>query len=158
MNNELIVQNINDIDISNLSEKEVIQLADTVICNVNINKLEEKVNEACMTLSNVGEPRFGADLKFIALDNQQRLNIVYNLLNNFTTFKADIKNFKHNKLDCRQNYEYIFNFLLNTKDMISSVIEYGSFKQKENKELNEVKNQLETHTLKYLSDNNTHNN
>lgn len=134
MSNDLIIKEINNVDLCDLTEEQVIELKQNIVSNVNISKLNEAVTNACMNLSLVGPPSFMADAVYIAIDNQRRLDIIYKLINNFNLFKNDVKNFKKNKNNCNNNYDYMFNFLSNTKDLVESVVEFGEFKQDKHKE------------------------
>lgn len=134
MSNDLIIKEINNVDLCDLTEEQVIELKQNIVSNINISKLNEAVTNACMNLSQVGPPSFMADAVYIATDNQKRLDIIYKLMNNFNLFKNDVKNFRKNKNNCNDNYDYIFNFLYNTKDLVKSVVEFGEFKQEEYKE------------------------
>lgn len=143
MANELILQEIKNMDLLDLQEEEVIALQQNIISNVNLNKMREQVESACRNLSQVTPPRDGADLKYIALDNQERLELIFKLLDSFTMFEKDVKLFRRNKNNCNNNYEYIFNFLLRTQDLVNAVIDHSDFKIKEweenNKQVQEIK-------------------
>lgn len=147
MSNDLIIKEMNNIDIYDLSEEQVIELKQNIISNVNISKLNEAVGKACMNLSQVGPPSFMADAVYIALDNQKRLDIIYSLMNNFNLFKNDVKNFRKNKNNCNENYDYVFSFISNTKDLVESIVTFGEFKKEEYKE--NIK-QLEENKRRYL--------
>ena len=84
MANELILQEIKNMDLADLQEKEVIALQQNIISNVNLNKMREQVETACRDLSQVTPPSFGADLRYIALDNQERLELIFKLLDGFS--------------------------------------------------------------------------
>lgn len=134
MGNELIIRELNTIDIYSLEEKEVIALAKKITLKIKIKPLEEAVTKACLDLSGVGSPKFGADITTIALDNQSRLELIWKLIHDIDTFKRDVANLKKQKDLYEDNYEYVFNFLENTQSLIKTVIQYGSFKQNEFKE------------------------
>lgn len=136
MANELILHEIKDLELSDLQEEQVIALQQSIISNVNINKMREQVEGACRNLSQVAPPCIGADLVFIAKDNQERLELIFKLLNSFSMFEKDVKCFRRNKNNCNDNYEYIYNFLLNTQDMINAVLDHSNFKIKEWEENN----------------------
>lgn len=143
MANELILQEIKNMELSDLQEEGVIALQQNIISNVNLNKMREQVELACKNLSQVTPPRDGADLRYIALDNQERLELIFKLLNSFTMFEKDVKLFRRNKNNCNNNYEYIFNFLLRTQDLVNAVIDHSDFKVKEweenNRQVQEIK-------------------
>ncbi len=134
--NELIIKELNNIELSDLQEEQIIALQQNIISNVNLNKMREQVESACRNLSQVAPPSFMADLKYIALDNQQRLEIIFKLLDNFSMFEKDVKLFRKNKNNCNDNYEYIFSFLLRTQDLVNAVLEHSDFKIKEWEENN----------------------
>ncbi len=154
MANELILQEIKNMDLSDLQEKEVIALQQNIISNVNLNKMREQVETACRDLSQVTPPSFGADLRYIALDNQERLELIFKLLDGFSKFEKDVKCFRKNKYNCNNNYEHIFNFLLSTQDLVNAVLDHSNFKIKEweenNRQVQEVK-RLEEKKL-YIGD------
>lgn len=143
MANELILQEIKNMELSDLQEEGVIALQQNIISNVNLNKMREQVELACKNLSQVTPPRDGADLGYIALDNQERLELIFKLLDSFTMFEKDVKLFRRNKNNCNNNYEYIFNFLLRTQDLVNAVIDHSDFKVKEweenNRQVQEIK-------------------
>ena len=141
MNKDMIIYEVNNIDLYDLNSNQLRELKNEIINNVNISKLEEKINQVILKLSGVGEPSFGADIKYIALDNQKRLNLIYMLSYNFNLFKADVKYLKRHKNDPSIDDEKIFMFLLKTKDIINTILDYGEFTLKEQEE-----------QLKYLND------
>lgn len=127
----MILYEINKLDLCDLTEEQIQILTTNILNTVNIKQLEERVHEVILKLSGVGEPTWNADLNIIALDNQKRLSLIYMLLNNMDLFKSDVKNLKLNKLECRDDFEKVYGFLLRTKDMIKSIIDYGEFSAKE---------------------------
>ena len=141
--NELILKQMQNIELSDLEEEQIVALQQNIISNVNLNKMREQVELACRNLSQVTPPSFMADVKYIALDNQKRLELIFKLLDSFTMFEKDVKLFRRNKNNCNSNYEYIFSFLLRTQDMINAVIEHSDFKIKEweenNRQVQEIK-------------------
>lgn len=143
MTNELILKEIKNTDLYNLQEDEVVALQQSIKSNVNLNKMREQVESACRNLSQVTPPRDGADLRYIALDNQERLELIFKLLDSFTMFEKDVKLFRRNKNNCNNNYEYIFNFLLRTQDLVNAVLDHSDFKIKEweenNRQVQEIK-------------------
>ena len=116
--------------------------------------MREQVETACRDLSQVTPPSFGADLRYIALDNQERLELIFKLLDGFSKFEKDVKCFRKNKYNCNNNYEHIFNFLLSTQDLVNAVLDHSNFKIKEweenNRQVQEVK-RLEEKKL-YIGD------
>ena len=143
MANELILNEIKNTDLYDLQKDEMVALQQNIISNVNLNKMREQVETACRNLSQVGPPCFGADAVFIAKDNQERLELIFKLLDRFNKFEKDVKCFRRNKNNCNNNYEYVFNFLLGTQDLVNAVIKHSDFKIKEweenNRQVQEIK-------------------
>lgn len=139
--NEMIIYEVKNLDLYNLEHEQLEQITDDILTNVNMYKLEEKINQVILKLSGVGEPSFGADIKYIALDNQKRLNLIYMLSYNFNLFKADVKYLKRHKNDPSIDSEKLSSFLFKTKDIINTILDYGEFTLKEQEE-----------QLKYLND------
>ena len=128
---ELILYQMSKLSIYDLTEEHVENVVINILDNVSIGKLEEKVQEVILKLSGVGEPSLFADIEFIALDNQKRLKLIYTLTYNFNIFKANYKNLKGNKYRCREDSDKVFNFLINTQDIIKVIIEYAEFNYNE---------------------------
>lgn len=131
MANDLIIRKINNIDIYDLEEEQIFELKDTIVKNVNLKQLRESVNKAVLNLSGVGDPTWNADLNFIALDNQKRLNIIYMLISNLEMFEISVSNIKKNKYGCAMDSEQSLRFLGITKDLVDTVIKFGEFKMDE---------------------------
>ena len=98
--NELILKQMQNIELSDLEEEQIVALQQNIISNVNLNKMREQVELACRNLSQVTPPSFMADVKYIALDNQKRLELIFKLLDSFTMFEKDVKLFRRNKNNC----------------------------------------------------------
>lgn len=128
MANDLIIRKINNIDIYDLEEEQIFELKDTIVKNVNLKQLRESVNKAVLNLSGVGDPTWNADLNFIALDNQKRLNIIYMLISNLEMFEISVSNIKKNKYGCAMDSEQSLRFLGITKDLVDTIIKFGEFK------------------------------
>lgn len=151
--NELILQTFQEIDLYSMSEQMIIDTKDQLLQNVNISNLEKEVKKAILKLSRVGPPSFGADAVYIALDNQARLDIIYQLLDTFELFKTQTKNLKRNKNNCNtNNFEYVFDYLSRTQELFKSIYSYAEFQHKEH-----IENQkaIAEHNIKYLEDHNT---
>lgn len=131
MANDLIIRKINNIDIYDLEDEQVFELKDTIVKNVSLKQLRESVNKAILNLSGVGDPTWNADLNFIALDNQKRLNIIYMLTNNLEIFESSVSNMKKNKYGCAMDSEQSLRFLGITKDLVDTIIKFGEFKRDE---------------------------
>lgn len=131
MTNDLIIRKINNIDIYDLEDEQIFELKDTIVKNVNLKQLRESVNKAVLNLSGVGDPTWNADLNFIALDNQKRLNIIYMLISNLEMFEISVSNIKKNRYGCAMDSEQSLRFLGITKDLVNTVIKFGEFKMDE---------------------------
>lgn len=145
--NDLIIYEFHQLDILDLTEEQQLQLAQDLIRNVNISQLEDKIHECILKLSSVGGPSFGADVVYIALDNQKRLELVHQLLYYLDIFKADVKHLK--KEFKKEHYidgEKIYGFLHYTKDLINTIYDYSEYRKEDIeiqlKQLEEQKNIL----------------
>lgn len=148
MANELIIRKVSELDLTGVIDDEVLfEIKDTIVDNINMKKLREAVTGACMNLSQVGEPTWYADMEVIAMDNQQRLNIVFQLLRNLDIFEKDVANMKKNKYGCADDGEKVLGFVSNTKNLVDAVVQYGEFKQKEHIENMKL---LEENKRRYL--------
>lgn len=140
----VVLSQVDDLHV--LEEQQVLELAETISKSINLSGLKRSINNACMNLSSVGEPCFGADVKYIALDNQARLNLIFKLLDSYTKIESYVNNYRRNKLDCRENSEYLCSFVLNTIDTLKTVKQYQDFKIQEHEEnmkyLEETKRKL----------------
>lgn len=145
-NNNLLItlSEVTELDI--IDDKQVYELAETITTSINLSALRKSIDNACMQLSQVGSPSFGADVKYIALDNQARLDLVYKLLYTYNLIETDVKNFRKNKLRCRENSEYLLKFIYNTIDTLKTAKEYQEFRLQEEQEnmkyLEETKKKL----------------
>lgn len=132
---DLIIYEMKEISLDDLEEGQIMELANNLVNAININKLSKAVKEACKKLSGVTPPSFLADARWIALDNQKRLEIIWKMLDSIERVEADFKNLRGKRKNWLQkesdNFDYIFQFLLNTKELIQSIYEYGEFKAKE---------------------------
>ena len=146
MNKDMIIYEVNNVDLYDLNSNQLKELKNEIINNINISKLERKINEVTLKLSGVAGPSFDADIKYIALDNQERLNLIYMLNYNLNCFKSDVKYLRKHKDDISIDDEKIFMFLLKTKDMVETIINYGENtikeKQEQQKYLEQVNKKL----------------
>ena len=134
-NNQLVViKELKELDVYELEAEQIILVAANIIDKLNLKKLEDDIITACLKLTGVGAPCFGADMEFIALDNQKRLDLTYMLLDNFQQIKKMISNLKRNKQQCRENEDLIFSLVLKTKEIIDTIVDYGNFVYEENEE------------------------
>lgn len=131
MANELIIRKLNNVDLYDLEVEELFELKDTVVSNVNLKQLREAVNKAVMNLAQVGEPTWNADVEYIVADDQKRLNLIYMLMRNLEIFESGTSNMKKNKYGVAKDSEQILNYLIHTKELIDTVVNFGDFKQKE---------------------------
>ncbi len=151
---DLVIYEMKEISLYDLDEEQIMILANNLVNSISLSKLNKAVKDACIKLAGVAPPSFLADAKWIALDNQKRLEIIWEMLDSFNKVEADIKNLK-GKLkkylqDKEQDFDYIFQFLLNTKSLVTSIYEYGEFKANEVKE-NEKQALLQKERFKLLS-------
>lgn len=148
MNKDMIIYEVNNVDLYDLNSNQLKELKNEIINNINISKLERKINEVTLKLSGVAGPSLDADIKYIALDNQERLNLIYMLNYNLNCFKSDVKYLRKYKDDISIDDEKIFMFLLKTKDMVETIINYGEFTVKEKQEQQKYLEQINKKLLK----------
>lgn len=129
---ELILQEFQELDLYNMSEEMIVDVKDQLLQNVNMSKLEQEVKQAILNLSRVAPPSYNADTMYIALDNQARLEIIYQLLDTFELFKVQTRNLKRNKNNCNtDNFEYVFDYLSRTQDLLETIYQYAEFRHQE---------------------------
>ena len=148
MNKDMIIYEVNNVDLYDLNSNQLKELKNEIINNINISKLERKINEVTLKLSGVAGPSLDGDIKYIALDNQERLNLIYMLNYNLNCFKSDVKYLRKYKDDISIDDEKIFMFLLKTKDMVETIINYGEFTVKEKQEQQKYLEQINKKLLK----------
>lgn len=145
-NQEILLKLSNDDLLYSMETPEIKELSKYISDNINLKALERAITKATLNLSGVGGPSFMADAKWLALDNQKRLELVYMLTNNFQLLKSDLNNFRRNKSNLRENTEGLFGFILNTKDLLETIQKYQEFKVEEaidnQKQLMESKKKL----------------
>lgn len=137
-----ILQAVKSVDIMELDEDTVKALSVAITSNANLNKMREQVEYACRDLSQVGPPSFGADVVFLAKDNQERLELIFKLLNSFNNFESIIKCLRKNKNNCRDNYDQLISLLFTTQDLANAVLDHSDFKIKELEENNRYVNEI----------------
>jgi hypothetical protein len=116
------------IDLYSMKDEDMRNLAIQVSKEVNLSQLRKMVHKVTLELSQAGEPRFGAEVKAILKDDQQRLNLIYQLNYNLEIFEGWVKNLRRNKYDCINDDEALFNLLVYTQDMMETIVDYGKFK------------------------------
>ena len=92
--NELILYSCKDLDLNALSDAQIYELTFNLLQSVNIKNLEEKIHEVILKLSGVAGPCFEADAVTIALDNQERLELIHQLIYHLDIFKSNFKYLK----------------------------------------------------------------
>lgn len=159
-NKELIIFNNNqksftiydiiNMDLCELETNQIMNLKHEIVHGIKMNNLEKLINLAILDLSKVSSPSFGADLKYIALDNQKRLELIYKLLDSFDQFKTQTKNLKRNKFSCNEDSEIALGYLYRLKNLLNSAIEHGEFKEKEMQENYNYVRELQENERKLL--------
>lgn len=142
-NSALSISEFMNLDLYDLEYNQIEIIKNEIVKNIKLDKLQDAIEKAILDLSRVGEPSLGADVKFIALDNQKRLNLICMLQDSLRNFRETTKNFKRNKLDCNNNSEAVFNYVLKLKEILQNVIDYGNFKIEEYNENMKYLNELE---------------
>ena len=133
-NNSLLIKlsKINDLD--SLEENQIYEVVEIISNTINITGLKRSINNVCMKLSRVGPPCYNADMEYLALDNQKRLELIFSLLDSCTKIEANVKNFRRNKFNCRENIDYLYKFIVDTTDTLKTIEKYKTFKIQEYKE------------------------
>ena len=133
-NQEILLKLSNDDLLYSMETPEIKELSKYISDNINLKALERAITKATLNLSGVGGPGFMADAKWLAMDNQKRLELIYMLTNNFQLFKGNLTNYRRNKLDLQNNTEGLLRFILTLKDLFKTTIDFQDFKLEEHKE------------------------
>lgn len=107
-----------------LNEKELFKLYEDISNTINLNSLRRGIDNVCIVLSN---PKNN-----IKLDKQQRLELIYNLLNNQSNISKNVRIFRKNKP--QKDIKEIEIFIENTTDTLKIIKEYQPQKVKVQKE------------------------
>lgn len=151
--NDLIIYEFNKIDILDLSEEQQLQLANEIVSNVNIKQLEEQIHDCILNLTGVGGPNWLSDAVYLALDNQKRLELVHQLLYYLDIFKSDVKYLRRIK-DKYIESEKVYSFLLYTKDLIRTILDYGSYSKEDYEtQIKQLEEAKKRNILSYYSGN-----
>lgn len=144
--NQVIFNKLQDEDLLyEMTDPEIKELAKYISDNINLKALERAITKATLNLSGVGGPSFMADAKWLAMDNQKRLELIYMLTNNFQLFKGNLTNYRRNKLDLQNNTEGLLRFILTLKNLFKTTIDFQDFKLEEHKE--NIKQLEESHRI-----------
>lgn len=133
-NNNQLIPYIAKLDLHELSKEERQTLAVNIAKKINLSQLEKNIRKVTLKLTEVGEPRYGALKDDVIIEDTQRLQLVYALNYNFEIFQGWVKNIRKNKMNCIENDEGIFPYLIYTQEMINTIIKYGEFKENQIKE------------------------
>ena len=126
--NDMIIYEVNQLDITDLTDEQLNYVTDVITDNINIKELEDKIHECILNLTGVGGPNFGADATYIALDNQKRLELVHQLLYYLDIVKGYTQNFKkHKRKNTYIDSEQRISFLV--KDFVNTIWNYGEYKE-----------------------------
>lgn len=109
---EELLKIISTLKVHTLEEKEIIHYKREIVRLVYIPKLEEDVNALIQKVSKIEDT---------TEDNQERLNLIYNLLTNMSAFKIQTKELKRDINQCNENYNYIFNYIQTTQYLIKEM-------------------------------------
>lgn len=138
---DMILYEMNNLDIYEMTDEQIKFVTDTILDNIKLSDLEDKIHKVTLQLSHIGPAKLGAELKPLFLEDEARLNLIYLLNYNFDNFKADFKYIKRHRLDADIDGERLFSFITKLKDVVEIVYKYGEFtiqqKQEEMKYLQE---------------------
>ena len=144
--NELIIR-ASATNVYELSQTELQELAVEISHNINISKFRSKIMKVIMDLSHVGSPNLYSNAREIAIEDEKRLELIYQLAYNLSIFEGWVNNVRKNKYDCINNYDAMCEMLLKTQDLMRTVIKYSNFKKSE---IQKVQSQIEENKRFYL--------
>ena len=144
--NELIIRS-SAINVYELSQTELKELAVEISHKINISKFRSKIMKVIMDLSHVGSPNLCSNTREIAIDDEKRLELIYQLTYNLSIFEGWVNNVRKNKYDCINDYDAMCEMLLKTQDLMRTVIKYSDFKKSE---IQKIQSQIEENKRFYL--------
>lgn len=119
------------LDLCDMTYEQMKATADMLVKSVSITKLRRAINQTCKTLAGVSEPRLGADLNFIWRDNQDRLNLIWRLMDYSENFESYFNNIKQKRRGLHEDSEYLYGFISKTQDVLKTIKDVYDFKLKE---------------------------
>ena len=146
--NEIIIR-ASATNVYELSQSELTSLALEISHKINISKFRGKIMEVIMDLSHVSSPNIYSDGREIAIEDEKRLELIYQLTYNLRMFEGWVNNVRKNKYDCIDNYDAMCEMLLKTQDLMKTVIKYSNFKMDE---MQKIQSQIEENKRIYLDD------
>lgn len=144
--NELIIR-ASATNVYELSQTELQELAVEISHKINISKFRSKIMKVIMDLSHVGSPNLCSNVREIAIEDEKRLELIYQLTYNLSIFEGWVNNARKNKYDCINNYDAMCEMLLKTQDLMRTVIKYSDFKKSE---IQKIQSQIEENKMFYL--------
>ena len=144
--NELIIRS-SAINVYELSQTELKELAVEISHKINISKFRSKIMKVIMDLSHVGSPNLCSNAREIAIDDEKRLELIYQLTYNLSIFEGWVNNVRKNKYDCINDYDAMCEMLLKIQDLMRTVIKYSDFKKSE---IQKIQSQIEENKRFYL--------
>lgn len=144
--NELIIR-ASATNVYELSQPELTELAIEISHKINISKFRSKIMKVIMDLSHVGSPSLYSNAREIAIEDEKRLELIYQLTYNLNIFEGWVNNVRKNKYDCIDNYDAMCEMLLKTQDLMRTVIKYSDFKKNE---IQKIQSQIEESKRIYL--------
>lgn len=144
--NELIIR-ASATNVYELSQTELQELAVEISHKINISKFRSKIMKVIMDLSHVGSPNLCSNAREIAIEDEKRLELIYQLTYNLSIFEGWVNNVRKNKYDCINNYDAMCEMLLKTQDLMRTVIKYSNFKKSE---IQKIQSQIEENKRFYL--------
>ena len=144
--NELIIR-ASATNVYELSQTELQELAVEIFHKINISKFRSKIMKVIMDLSHVSSPNLCSNAREIAIEDEKRLELIYQLTYNLSIFEGWVNNVRKNKYDCINNYDAMCEMLLKTQDLMRTVIKYSNFKKSE---IQKIQSQIEENKRFYL--------
>ncbi len=117
---EELLQKIRDINLYSLEQGKVKYYKQELIRLTNIQRLEDQVKDLILKLSNTEDT---------TEDKQERLNLIYSLLNNMEEFKNQTRAIKRDINKCNDDYNYIFHYLQTIQNLIKTMNSAKKYKK-----------------------------
>lgn len=128
---ETALHNIMNLNLYTLEEQELKDVKKKLLRYVNISKLQEKQKQAILNLSRNEQIGEKTSKVYVTLDTATKLDLVYEIMNKFETFKLKTANLIKNNSSGNNDNEYIFNYLLTTQELLKLLYKYSEYKKDE---------------------------
>lgn len=129
---ETALHDIMNLNLYNLEEKEIQDTKKKLLKYVNIPKIQEKVKQAILNLSRNEETGAKTNTLYIeTLDSRTKLDLIYEIMDKFETFKLQTSNLSKYKSSSNNDNQYILSYLLTAQEILKTIYEYSEYKTSE---------------------------